>query len=117
MKKSLLLIPLSTLALLALVGCTSTKSEPFDLDPSGEVNGGTTHTDVVIDDTGDELTTAQHVAVLSDQYRIRDQCQCSGKDLILCHERGADHVDKGEHHNYGACQKQYKYYDVKDPIS
>ena len=54
MKKSLLLIPLSTLALLALVGCASTKSEPFDLDPSGEVNGGTTHTDVVIDDTGDE---------------------------------------------------------------
>lgn len=54
MKKSLLLIPLSALALMALVGCTSTKSEPFDLEPSGEVNGGTTHTDVTVDDTGDE---------------------------------------------------------------
>ena len=54
MKKSLLLIPLSALALMALVGCTSTKSEPFDLQPSGEVNGGTTHGDITVDDTGDE---------------------------------------------------------------
>ena len=52
MKKSLLLIPISALALAALIGCT--KTEPFDLDPSGNVSGGTTHTDIVVDDTGDE---------------------------------------------------------------
>ena len=52
MKKALLLIPLSALALGALISCT--KTEPFDLDPSGNVNGGTTHTDVTVDDTGDE---------------------------------------------------------------
>ena len=47
MKKSLLLIPLSSLALLALIGCSS-------ISASGNTNDGGIHGDVVIDDTGDE---------------------------------------------------------------
>ena len=47
MKKSLLLIPLSSLALLALIGCSGSSA-------SGNTNDGGTHGDVVIDDTGDE---------------------------------------------------------------
>ena len=52
MKKKLVLIPLSALALMALASCTG--SEPFGLDPSGNVSGGTTHTDIIVDDTGSE---------------------------------------------------------------
>ena len=52
MKKKFVLIPLSALALMALASCTG--SEPFGLDPSGNVSGGTTHTDIIVDDTGSE---------------------------------------------------------------
>ena len=58
MKKSLLIIALSAFALMGLACCTGAKSEPFDLEPSGETNDGTGHTDIVIDDTGDEPETS-----------------------------------------------------------
>ena len=53
MKKKLFLLPLSALALIALASCIKT-NEPFDLNPSGQTSGGTTHTDIVVTDTGDE---------------------------------------------------------------
>ena len=60
MKKSLLLIPLSLLAISALVGCNKKQTSEDDTesislpDPSGNTDGGTTHTPVTVDETPDE---------------------------------------------------------------
>ena len=57
MKKNFSLIPLSLIALLALVGCQSSKDFTVDdsIDPaSGNVSGGGEHEDVTIDDTPEE---------------------------------------------------------------
>ena len=57
MKKKFSLIPLSLIAMLALVGCQSSKDFTVDdsIDPaSGNVSGGGEHEDVTIDDTPEE---------------------------------------------------------------
>ena len=57
MKRKLSLVPLSLIAMLALVGCQSTKDFTVDdsIDPaSGNVSGGGEHEDVTIDDTPEE---------------------------------------------------------------
>ena len=51
MKKSILLMPLSALALTSLVGC---QKAPFDLIPSGFISLGGTHHEIVVEETPEE---------------------------------------------------------------
>ena len=83
MNKKLSLVPLSLIALLALVGCQSSKDFTVDdsIDPaSGNVSGGGEHEDVTIDDTPTQpdvsvsgsfsLTAADETGVVSQSGNV-----------------------------------------------